>query len=187
MTQWLKSRTAAFLVGCFLIGALGSGAWYYFANPGGPIQEFQYERDSQEILNIFDQDWYWLVANSRDEYSPEFMLKYKASHQDPAFAGRMHLHVLREHDQFVGFVAYYKKTNAALWFLNFVGVKPEFRGKGYAEILVRYALNDMKNNGAHTVELITRPSNTNARKLYTRLGFAETFNDGEYVGYRYTF
>ena len=184
MRQWLKERIGIILVACFLLGGIGSTAWYFLSPSSGPIYTFDYDRDAQEILQRFDADWYWLVAQSRDEYSPEYMLKYKAPHQNPLYAGRMKIYVARQEDQFVGFITYYMK-NKEDGFLNFVDVKPEFRGKGYAQQLVQFALKDFKKMGAKRVSLITRPSNENARKLYTRLGFQETFNDGQFVGYVY--
>jgi ribosomal protein S18 acetylase RimI-like enzyme len=187
MRQWFKERVSIFLVACFLFATISSSIWYVtFSKTPQLIYAFNYDRDAQEILNIFDVDWYWLVAQSRDEYSPDFMLKYQAPQSNRMYAGRMKIYVLREEGDFVGFVAFYMKT-AESGFLNFVDVKNKYRGKGYAQQLVRYALDEMKKMGAHTVSLITRPSNTSARALYTRIGFNELFNDGEFVGYAFTY
>lgn len=172
------------ILGFVLAISLGAGVWYYTATDRGPIYEFNYDRDSKEILNIFDKDWYWLVADSRDQYSPDFMLKHRAPRSSRMWAGRMHLKVLREKDQFVGFTAYYKKSDDT-WFFNFLAIKPEFRGKKYASKLVEYALDDMKSRGAKQINLITRPSNKAAQATYRKAGFTETFNDGEYVGFTY--
>ncbi len=185
MRKIFKKPIALFLVACFLFGGISSTIWYLVA-PGSPIIEFSYERDAKEILDIFDTDWYWLVAQSKEEYSPDFMLKYKAPHSSRMYAGRMHIYVLRENDQLVGFITFYMKSNDAAY-LNFVDVAKEFRGKGYAKKLVRFALQKMKGLGAKTVNLITRPTNTSARKLYTRLGFQQTFINDEFVGYHYIF
>lgn len=184
MKNWLKEKIGILLVGCFLLTGISTTVWYFIRTPKGPIYTFEYDRDAQDILDIFERDWYWLVAQTREEYSPEFMLKHKAPQQNPLYVGRMKIYVLRENDQFVGFVAYYMKGKED-GFLNFVDVKPEFRGKGYAQQLVQFALKDLKSMGAKRVSLITRPSNENARKLYKRLNFQETFNDGQFVGYVY--
>lgn len=170
-------------IGFFLV--IAGGVWHYRSVQRGPIYEFNYERDAQSILSIFDTDWYWLVADSRDQYSPEFMLKYRAPKQNRMYEGRMYIKVLRnEQDQFVGFAAYYPKTND-VWFFNFLAIKPEFRGKRYADKLMDYALKDMKAKGAKQITLITRPTNKAAQSVYRRFKFQETFNDGEYVGFTY--
>lgn len=161
---------------------IGYGVYRYQNFEQGPIYEFDAQRDTKPILDIFERDWYWLVAG--DDYSPEFMLQYRAPKQDPVFAGRMHIKVLREQDTFIGFVAYYMK-NAQVGFLNFVDINPDFRGKRYAQQLVRYAINAMKDLGASRIDLVTRPSNVSARALYKRLGFVLTGQDPEFVFYTY--
>lgn len=165
--------------------AIGAGVWYYTGIERGPIYEFNYERDAKPILEIFDKDWYWLVADSREHYSPELMLKYRAPKQNRMYEGRMQIKVLRnEQDQFVGFAAYYPKSKD-VWFFNFLAIKPEFRGKRYADKLMACALADMKARGAQEIALITRPSNKAAQSVYRRFKFQETFNDGEYIGFTY--
>lgn len=165
-----------------MLTAIAGGAWYVATNRG-PIYEFEYDRDAPGILNIFDTDWYWLVAESREYFSPEFMLKYRAPKQNRFLSGRMQIKVLRDpKDQLIGFAAYYPKTKDT-WFFNFLAIKPEFRGKRYADKLMQYALDDMKAKGAKEVSLITRPSNKAAQSVYRRFKFKETFNDGSYVGF----
>lgn len=184
MINWRNSKGKVLVIALLLAGLGGIGYVTYQATQEcsirAPLYEFEEERDAVDILEIFDQDWYWLVAD--DDYSPEFMLKYRAPKQDPLYAGRMHIKVLREQDEFVGFVSYYMKTNT-LGFLNFLAIKPEFRGKRYADQLMRYAIDDMKRMGATRIDLITRPSNTSAQKVYNRMGFVLTRQDGDYVSF----
>ena len=92
--------------------------------------------------------------------------------------GRLRIKVLREHDAFVGFTAYYMKTSD-LGLLLFLAVNPEFRGKGYGDMLTRYALNDLIRVGAKRIRLVTRTCNIPAQKLYKRVGFKETSRDDE--------
>jgi ribosomal protein S18 acetylase RimI-like enzyme len=179
-SSWMR-RLALTCVLLGLLSGIGYGVyWYACLSSRVPVYEFDPKRDTKPILDIFERDWYWLVAN--DDYSPEFMLEYRAPKQDPLFAGRMRIKVLREKDQFVGFAAYYMKNNK-LGFLNFVDINPEFRGKRYAEQLVRYAINDMKSMGAQRIDLVTRPSNVSAQALYKRLGFILTGQDPDFVFY----
>lgn len=167
-----------------MIGALGRQLWYYAYLPPSAITEFNYERDSQAILELFNQDWYWLVANKRDDYSPDFMLKHRASKQNMMHAGSMNIYVIRENNEFVGFTAYYMKA-PSIGYLNFVAIKPELRGKGYAKQLVQYSVDDLLEKGAKRIDLITRPSNTAARKLYESMGFVQTNIDDTFVYFSY--
>ena len=146
------------------------GAWWYFNQ--SPIQEFNYDRDAAEIKKIFERDLYWLTTSP--DYSPEFMLKTKSPSQyDIRYFGQLQIRVLREKGSLVGFTAYYMKT-ATLGFILFMDVNPEFRGKRYGEILIRYDFEDLKRRGATRVELFTRINNERALKLYKRVGMVET-------------
>lgn len=179
--SWLKITLTAVV----LAAGIGVGFFIYRSTEmasSGAIQEFDPTRDTKPILAIFERDWYWLVAG--DDYSPEFMLAHRAPKQDPLYAGRMRIKVIRDDGTLIGFVAYYMK-NDKLGYLNFVDINPEYRGKRYAEKLVRYAMDDMKTMGAKKIDLVTRPSNANAQALYRRLGFVLTQQDPEFVFYSY--
>ncbi len=165
---------------------LGVGISYYLSVSRGPIYDFDYARDAQEVLAIFERDWYWLVSSSREHYSPEFTLKYRTPKRNPLYFGRFCIKVLREGDAFVGFVAYFMETSD-LGDLRFLAVNPEFRGKGYGDKLTRYALNDLICMGAKRIQLVTRTDNIPSQTLYKRLGFYETSRDNEgFVYFEYT-
>ena len=178
----MKITRNKILLSLACLASLGAGVWYYQSIENGPLYEYQEERDTQDILSLFKSDWYWLVAD--DEYSAEFMLKYRAPKQERMYSGRMRIKVLREDDQFIGFAAYYMKS-PTLGYLNFVAIKPELRGKKHATTLTKYAIDDMIKSGAKKIDLVTRPSNIAARKLYNRFDFKEVFNDGEFVYYSF--
>jgi ribosomal-protein-alanine N-acetyltransferase len=67
-----------------------------------------------------------------------------------------------------------------------VAVHPEFRGRGIGEELMRGLLSLALEQNAESVSLEVRPSNTVAKSLYKKLGFAEVglrkgyyFDNGE--------
>lgn len=181
-SMWKKWSIGAAIMSVLL----GAGIFYYFSLVQGPIYDFDPSRDTQEILNIFDRDWYWLVASERDEYSPEFTLKYRAPNRNPLYLGRLRIKVLREQSTFVGFAAYYMKTPDHGQLL-FLAVNPEFRGRGYGEKLTRFALDELIRMGAKRVELSTRTDNISAQNLYKRIGFKETWRDDEgFMYFEYT-
>lgn len=157
-----------------LASSLGSCALNSWMSPS--VIDFDYKRDHAAIEEIFQRDWDWLVPISPDRYSLDLVLKYRAPRQDPLYAGRLTLKVMHDKNQLIGFVGYYMK-NTQEGFLNFLDVNPEYRGKGYAEKLARYAIDDMIQKGAQRVTLVTYPHNVRALKLYHRLGFKEIGRD----------
>jgi len=166
-----------------LVVLVGGGIqWYYSSCKAsvcsGPISAFDDARDTQDILNLFETNWHWLVASS--DYSPAYMLKHRAPNENPLYHGKLSIKVLREKNAFVGFIAYYKKKPTE-GFILFVAVKEEFRGKRYAEQLMKCAMDDLKSQGARSVWLITRLSNLRAQALYKRLGFYELQHDDEFI------
>lgn len=188
MTQTNRSSTTKllliFALSCVAVG----GAYYYHTHRTvffmqGPISEYDATRDKQEILQLFKSDIYWLSANP--DYNAEYMLDNRApGGESGRYSGQMQIKVLRDNDAFVGFVAYYKKS-ADEGFLNFVCVKPEMRGKHYAEKLMKYAEDDFRAQGVHRIKLLTRTINHRARALYTRMGYTVTSIDeiGGFVYY----
>jgi len=160
--------------------------YYYLPQPRQEVEAphdnivaFQPDRDTNEILDIFKKDRYWLVSS--DNYSPEFMLQNRAPNKEDArYFGKLNIKVLYEMDKFVGFIAYYMK-NFFIGTILFIDVKSEFRGKGYAQQLMQHAIADLKKQGASMVTLVTRTSNESAQKLYKRLGFRVAHEDDGYV------
>ncbi|KKP29756.1 MAG: Ribosomal protein S18 alanine N-acetyltransferase [candidate division TM6 bacterium GW2011_GWF2_30_66] len=177
-----KNNIFKFFAVTAISAMLVAGLVYKFYSEKSPITDFVYSRDAESILKIFDKDWYWLVASSREEYSPDFMLKNRAYDRDPAHFGKLDIKVLRENNKLAGFTAYFNKKIYE-GFLLYVGVDRDFRGEGYGEKLTNYAVEDMFANGCNIVKLITRTENIKARSLYKKLGFEETLVDGGYVYY----
>jgi len=157
-----------------------AGLVYYFSEEKTLIHNFSPARDTKPILDLFDKDWYWLVASSRDEYCPAFTLKYRTPDRNPRNFGKLIVKVLRENGTFAGFAAYHEKSFYE-GYLLFVAVETAFRGKGYGERLTRHAIKDLFKRGCKVIKLVTRTSNTKARGLYKKIGFKETRMDDEYV------
>jgi len=170
----VESRKPKFLKYILLFGlvvASIAGLFYFFSGEKGPIYDFDPAKDTKPILEIFDKDWYWLVANSREEYSPELMLKHRAHDpKNPSSFGKLTIKVARENGKLAGFAAYYKRRFYEGFFL-YLAVAREFRGKKYGEKLARYVLKDLFAKGCNVIRLVTRTDNVKARKLYTKLGF----------------
>ena len=168
----------------FVLSVAGGLLYYYFpvaqtTITSEKIQDFNEKRDTQEILDIFKEDRYWLVSSP--DYSPEHMLKTRSPNKDDArYFGKLTIKVLREADKFVGFVAYYMK-NFFIGTVLFLDVKPEFRGKGYAQQLMRYAIDALKKQGASIITLVTRSENYSAQAVYKKMGFTKTHEEDGFV------
>lgn len=171
------------IIGLLLALGLVFGAYHYASYERGPIYEFNGERDTKPILDLFEQNWYWLIANPGS--SPAFMLKYRTPNENPIYFGKMKIKVLRENDQVAGFVTYYME-NPTEGRILFLAVGHNFRGKGYGKVLAQYAIAGLITMGAQKITLWTRLENLPAQKIYKELGFAEVYyTQGGYVFFEY--
>jgi ribosomal protein S18 acetylase RimI-like enzyme len=158
--------------GIFFAAIIGFGWLTIDCLTGCQVVDYDYSKDYQGMQEIFKRDWDWLIPVGPDQYSLDLVLKYRAPQQNPLYAGRLKLKVMRDGDKLIGFVGYYMKNDQE-GFFNFLDVNPAYRGKGYAEKLANYAINDMISKGARRITLVTYPHNFRALKLYHRLGFKE--------------
>lgn len=156
--------------------------WYYVVQKSDLIYEFDARRDTQDIVNLFRKNHYWLTASV--ESPIEYALKYRAADRSPLSMGRLNIKVLRDKGMFVGFTAYFKETPTEGKIL-FIAIDEQMRGRRYAEVLMRYAIKDLIQKGSMLIRLLTRVDNLSAQKLYVRLGFIETFRDETFVWYVY--
>ncbi len=175
------------LLAISILVAIGGAIYYYLPQPQQQQEEidqhilpFDDARDTQELLAMFEKDRYWLSAN--ENFYPEFLLKNRTPNKDDTrYYGKLSIKVLYDDaKQLVGFIAYYMK-NFFMGQILFVDVKEEFRGKGYAQQLVKYALRDLKRQGASLVTLVTRTTNEAAQRVYKKLGFAISYEEEGYV------
>lgn len=162
---------------------LGFGIYQVSFYEKGPIYTFNSTRDTKPILDIFDKNWYWLIAN--EGASPAFMLRHLTPTENPLYFGKLIVKVMRKGNEFIGFIAYYME-NRTEGRLLFLAVDSKFRGHGYGHFLAEYAVEDMIDRGAQKIGLWTRLENVAAQKIYTSLGFTESFyTPGGYVFFEY--
>jgi ribosomal protein S18 acetylase RimI-like enzyme len=162
----------------------GTAVYYYHHNAQqGPIYDFNPARDTKAMIDIFHQDWYWLLAS--EESSPAFMLKHRTYDANPTHFGSLHIKVLREdNNKLAGFAAYYMETKT-IGRLLFLAVGREFRGKGYGKTLALRAMEELFKMGASHIALWTRVSNLPAQKIYRELGFVEKFEENGYLYFEF--
>jgi len=164
-----------------------AGIWWWFMDTGygsDNIYPYQSERDRQAILQIFSEDWQWLVNQSPETYSAAYRLDYKAPSTRPQDVGKMNIAVYRLDGDTVGFVTYHT-VNFYKGFILFLAVKREYRGRGVAYELARHAIEQLRKRGVSIVELYTRSDNYGAQHVYERLGFEQVAVEDGYVKYHY--
>ena len=178
------NRTKKIILALSITFALCAGvATFMYRNvEQGPIYDFNASRDTVAIMDIFNQNWYWLLASEHS--SPAFMIKYRTPDANPMHFGSLHIKVLYKEDKLAGFAAYYMETPQQGRLL-FLAVAHEFRGKGYGKVLAEYAMQQMFAMGATHIALWTRVSNLPAQRIYKELGFKEMFDENGYVFFEY--
>ncbi len=104
--------------------------------------------------------------------SPEKLIKYSKN-------SRNIFYVIKSKDKIVGYCIYYLKP--ALSFkglkkqsvISSIAIDKNFRGKGYAERVLRSSIEEMKVNGISSILLYVNINNLPAIKLYKKIGFQE--------------
>lgn len=146
-------------------------------NSNGLIETYQNSRDRADVIQLFYKDWDWLVAGrSYSQSYVEDMLDKRTPKQNPMYIGALNFRVLRMNDKTVAFTAFYMKEKYLGWLL-FLVVDAEYRGKGYAELMTKDAIEQLHAMGATKVRLLTRLTNVRAQHLYRKLGFHEYMYD----------
>jgi len=162
---------------------IGGGIAHYATREDTPFQitPYQETRDLQDIVNLFENNWYWLTTRDYEPGYAEFVFKTKSPNDyDTRYAGQLRVDVARENGEFVGFVSYYLQAAQSGQVL-FLAVRPEFRGKGYGEKLLVDAFKQLAKLGAQRIWLVTRTDNEAAQKLYNRAGMIEMSRDDGFV------
>lgn len=160
-------------------------SYYWFFVQQAPIYEYSPVQDRGQLCDIFKQNFYWLT-NETDEgkalLSFERNLDTKSSSTQLLDRGNLKIKVYRADGCVTGFVAYHK-VSGSLAKILYIAVHDDYRRRGYAEQLLQYALDDLRNQGFTRVELVTRVVNKRAQGLYKKFGFKSTWDDGELIGF----
>ena len=80
----------------------------------------------------------------------------------------------------VGFIMYARDPDDGLYYINRFNIDENHQGKGYGRKALELLLSQLRENQVETVDIIHKPDNEAAIKLYRSLGFEltdETLND----------
>ena len=127
-------KTTALVI-TFALAISGLGYFYFSSQQQLQIYEFDNQRDTPFIKELFKNDWYWLVAGISDSYDSaaqdyvENMLTTRTSSTNKK---PLTLKVVYENNKPVGFLAYFIKK-FYLGKILFVYILPEYRSKGWGQ------------------------------------------------------
>ncbi len=159
---------------------------YYYKNYSGSyscsgIFEYDPKIDRSFILNLFEKNMYWLVAENVTGFSAEYTLDTKSRSKRPEHQGNLQFYVYRTPEcKPAGFVAFYKE-NFFKGKILFLAIDESQRRHGYARKLINFALDKLQEMGLVYVDIITRTNNIGAQNLYKSVGFHETWRDDGFV------
>jgi len=179
-----RLKKIIFFTTIVLIFSGSIGTYVYYTNKQlNAIYDFNPERDTQAIMNIFHKNWYWLLASPQS--SPAFMIKNRTYDTNPLHFGTLHIKVLYQNNTLAGFTAYHLGTTSQEGRILFVAVDETFRGKGYGKMLTQHAMEKLFEMGVTHIALWTRVGNLAAQHIYKGLGFKEIFDENGYLFLQY--
>ncbi|HVX01318.1 MAG TPA: GNAT family N-acetyltransferase [Candidatus Babeliaceae bacterium] len=183
MLKTRKVYTTALVICCLVIGLLG--LHYYFAQAFVQVKPYE-QKDKTFILSTLRQNWYWLTTDSlpASDYT-DLALEKRFIQNSPLEGKGLGIGVCRKAGIPVGFVTYYKQS-LIRGKVHLLAVSDDYRGHGYGERLLKYALDRLGEQGCLIVDLITRTSNEKAQRLYQKAGFKSIWRDQGFIRYEKT-
>lgn len=147
-----------------------------------PIRPYNPSTDHEALIEIFNQNWYWLDYRSQDEGLRTFKHDLDSLTTVGDFGETLPLSwlVYATGSHINGFAAYCQKSPTVGKIL-FLATNTKDRRRGYAQQLLQAALDEFKRTGVLSVDLATRVTNTPAQTLYKKFGFVETQRDDTFV------
>lgn len=183
--QYSKSKKFTLII-CSIVILAACSAGVYLWLHRGPIVSYKAAAHEQFVRTSIKDNWFWVIADGFDHFSIDDMLARMAPpYPGSRYEGKLRIKVyIDEHNQPQGFVSYYMEKFYE-GRIQFLIVHQAARSKGYGKALLTYAVQDLFNQGAESVVLMTRLINP-ARKLYESLGFTESSHGEKYINYRIT-
>ena len=77
-------------------------------------------------------------------------------------------------DIIVGFIMFAKDPDDGLYYINRFMIDKRYQGNGFGKKALEILIEEIKGSGAETIDIIHKPDNANAIRLYRDLGFKPT-------------
>lgn len=172
------------LASIILMGS--SAAIYYYKShinyTEGSVYDYDPKIDREFILQLFKDNWHWLVSEYSTDFDPVFMLDNSEAFARKRGVTDMKIKVYRVQNKPVGFTVYYIRPILRGDIL-FLAIDEKYRKKGYARKLIQNDIDDLKKKGCFVIKITTRVTNTPARTLYESYGFKELWIDRGFIKY----
>lgn len=127
-----------------------------------------------KLRNINEDNWRECIALTVSKEQERFV----ASNENGlalAYAHKeMQPRAIYAEDKMAGFIMYARDPDDGLYYINRFMVDEKFQNKGYGEKALRILLDELKNKGVTSVDILHKPDNEVAIKIYRRLGFKPT-------------
>lgn len=77
-------------------------------------------------------------------------------------------------DKMVGFIMYAKDPDDGLYYINRLMIDEKYQGRGYGTEALKILIQELKEEGVQSLDIIHKPDNHSAIRIYVRLGFLLT-------------
>jgi ribosomal protein S18 acetylase RimI-like enzyme len=136
------------------------------------ISDFNPERDMQAVVDLCDKEKPWLLRHGHKGH-------VWVCHRDP----NCHIKILRENNEFAGFIEYYDFPCGRK--IDYLAVEQNFRNKGYGKKLLKYSIKNAHNKNMDFFEICTTTNNIKALNLYEKLGFKQEWKNADVICLQY--
>ncbi len=188
-TIYLKRLVILF---AYLIGGISSFAHEINNNDSNIIiEDFQLERDLQEIVNLVQvnssplllADKENLTADSFNTINLIFTSRIPFNHKidgtlDTNYTGKLKIKVIRK-EKFVGFITYFQESTTN-GHIDLVAIDKSYQQKDYGTCLMCHALSEFQKWGLTSATLYVTKDNIVAQTLYRKLAFKYQRDHEEY-------
>ena len=79
-------------------------------------------------------------------------------------------------DIMVGLLMFAKDPDDGIYYINRLMIDKRYQGKGFGRRALEILIEEIKGRGAETIDIIHKPDNANAIRLYRDLGFKPTYD-----------
>jgi len=95
--------------------------------------------------------------------------------------------VIENDDDFIAFlIGFLSPSNSNEGYIHFLGVHPDYRGKGIGRFLYKEFFNMCKENDRDTIKACTSPVNRGSIEFHRKMGFKILKGDAEIDGFQVT-
>ena len=181
----MDKRMKIISISCAALVVVTLGVFGVYKFRQGRIVDFKPLRDTKAILDNFEDNKYWLLAEELwGKFDVKKMLETRSPNENPQYQGKLIIKVVREGADTVAFTTYYRMSPEIGW-IQFVSVNRDARGHGYGRLIVDHDVKEFFKQGCREVRLLTRLNNKWARRIYEAYGFVAYQNDDRFIYYSY--